>query len=285
MLKINNISYAYSRKAPKVLDDFSLELTEGGVYGLLGPNGAGKSTLLNIIAGALTPMHGTVEYDGINTRRRLPSTLADIFIVPEVLDLPAMPLDSYARHYGALYPRFSMQQMRDHLATFEIEGNPRLNALSMGQKKKVFMSFAMACNTRVLLMDEPTNGLDIPGKAAFRRFIARNMADDRIFVISTHQVRDIDRLLDHILIMDRHRVIFNHTVGEIQQTLKFTETNDTAVANSALHALPSITGAAVVIPNADSIDTDINLELLFDFALRKPDLLNSMFNPANEPSK
>lgn len=285
MLKVNNLTFRYGRRDLPVLRNLSLDIERGGVYGLLGRNGVGKTTLLYLMAGLLTPGQGGVTLDGTDTRLRLPSTLADIFIVPEVLDLPAMPLDSYARHYGALYPRFSMQQMRDHLATFEIEGNPRLNALSMGQKKKVFMSFAMACNTRVLLMDEPTNGLDIPGKAAFRRFIARNMADDRIFVISTHQVRDIDRLLDHILIMDRHRVIFNHTVGEIQQTLKFTETSDTAVANSALHALPSITGAAVVIPNADRIDTDINLELLFDFALRKPDLLNSMFNPANEPSK
>ncbi len=142
MLEINNVSYAYSRKAPKVLDGFSLSLAEGGVYGLLGPNGAGKSTLLNIIAGALTPATGSVKYDGVNTRLRLPDTMAEIFIVPEEFNLPAMTLLNYARRYGALYPRFSLERMLDHLKTFEITGNPRLDALSMGQKKKVFMSFA-----------------------------------------------------------------------------------------------------------------------------------------------
>ena len=246
MLEINNVSYAYSRKAPKVLDGFSLSLAEGGVYGLLGPNGAGKSTLLNIIAGAL------------------------------------MTLLNYARRYGALYPRFSLERMLDHLKTFEITGNPRLDALSMGQKKKVFMSFAMACDTRILLMDEPTNGLDIPGKAAFRRFVAQNMADDRIFIISTHQVRDIDRLLDHIIIMDRHRVIFNRSVADIQSRLIFTETNNRDTANSAIHAIPSIAGASVILPNTDNSETAINLELLFDLALRKPDTLNSMFNDKND---
>ena len=282
MLEINNVSYAYSRKAPKVLDGFSLSLAEGGVYGLLGPNGAGKSTLLNIIAGALTPATGSVKYDGVNTRLRLPDTMAEIFIVPEEFNLPAMTLLNYARRYGALYPRFSLERMLDHLKTFEITGNPRLDALSMGQKKKVFMSFAMACDTRILLMDEPTNGLDIPGKAAFRRFVAQNMADDRIFIISTHQVRDIDRLLDHIIIMDRHRVIFNPSVADIQSRLIFTETNNRDIANSAIHAIPSIAGASVILPNTDNSETAINLELLFDLALRKPDTLNSMFNDKND---
>ncbi len=152
----------------------------------------------------------------------------------------------------------------------------------MGQKKKVFMSFAMACDTRILLMDEPTNGLDIPGKAAFRRFVAQNMADDRIFIISTHQVRDIDRLLDHIIIMDRHRVIFNRSVADIQSRLIFTETNNRDTANSAIHAIPSIAGASVILPNTDNSETAINLELLFDLALRKPDTLNSMFNDKND---
>ncbi len=281
MLQVNNVTYAYSRKAPKVLDGFSLELAEGGVYGLLGPNGAGKSTLLNIIAGALKPQAGSVEYNGLNTRKRLPDTMADIFIVPEELNLPAMTLDKYAKFYGALYPKFSYDQMIAHLDTFELEKSLKLNALSMGQKKKVFMSFAMACNTRLLLMDEPTNGLDIPSKASFRRFIAQNMTDERIFVISTHQVRDIDRLLDHIIIMNHNRVIFDKAVAEIQERLKFIESNDRADAENALYALPSISGAALVLPNDDGIDTDVNLELLFDFALRKPELLNAMFNNDN----
>ncbi len=278
MLKINNVSYSYSLKGHKVLDDFSLSLSSGGVYGLLGPNGAGKSTLLNIIAGTLTPSHGNVTLDGTDTRRRLPVTLTDIFFVPEEFSLPPMKLSKYARLYGAMYPRFSEDDMKRYLELFELPSDVRLDALSMGQKKKVFMSFAMACNTRVLLMDEPTNGLDIPGKSAFRRFTASNIDDERIFVISTHQVRDVDRLLDHILIMNRSHVLLDERVYEIQKRLKFIETNNAQLITEALHSIPSIGGASIIIPNDDQCETDINLELLFDFIQRKPDLAKTIFN-------
>lgn len=278
MLKINNVSYSYSLKGSKVLDDFSLSLSSGGVYGLLGPNGAGKSTLLNIIAGTLTPSHGNVTLDGTDTRRRLPETLSDIFFVPEEFSLPPMKLSKYARLYGAMYPRFSEDDMKRYLEMFELPSDVRLDTLSMGQKKKVFMSFAMACNTRVLLMDEPTNGLDIPGKSAFRRFTASNIDDERIFVISTHQVRDVDRLLDHILIMNQSHVLLDRPVYEIQKRLKFIETNDARLTAEALHSIPSIGGASIIIPNDDQCETDINLELLFDFIQRKPDLAKTIFN-------
>ncbi|MFG6386662.1 MAG: ABC transporter ATP-binding protein [Muribaculaceae bacterium] len=278
MLKINNVSYSYSLKGHKVLDDFSLSLSSGGVYGLLGPNGAGKSTLLNIIAGTLTLSHGNVTLDGTDTRRRLPVTLTDIFFVPEEFSLPPMKLSKYARLYGAMYPRFSEDDMKRYLEMFELPSDVRLDALSMGQKKKVFMSFAMACNTRVLLMDEPTNGLDIPGKSAFRRFTASNIDDERIFVISTHQVRDVDRLLDHILIMNHSHVLLDERVYEIQKRLKFIETNNAQLITEALHSIPSIGGASIIIPNDDQCETDINLELLFDFIQRKPDLAKTIFN-------
>lgn len=277
MLNIDNVSYSYSHKGQKVLDDFSLSLSSGGVYGLLGPNGAGKSTLLNLIIGALTPTTGSVTFDGVNTRRRLPAVLSDIFLVPEEFVLPPMSLSQYAKHYGKLYPRFSEEDMKRHLDTFEVPSDVRLDALSMGQKKKVFMSFAMACNTRVLLMDEPTNGLDIPGKSAFRRFAAGSMTDERIFLISTHQVRDVDRLLDHILIMNQSRVLLSTTVAEIQKHLKFSETDNRSIIESALHSIPSISGSSVILPNDDGNDTDLNLELLFDFVLHKPALAETMF--------
>ena len=278
MLNINNVSYSYTLKGHKVLDDFSLSLSSGGVYGLLGPNGAGKSTLLNIIAGTLTPSHGNVTLDGTDTRRRLPVTLTDIFFVPEEFSLPPMKLSKYARLYGAMYPRFSEDDMKRYLEMFELPSDVRLDALSMGQKKKVFMSFAMACNTRVLLMDEPTNGLDIPGKSAFRRFTASNIDDERIFVISTHQVRDVDRLLDKILIINQSHVLLDERVYEIQKRLKFIETNNAQLITEALHSISSIGGASIIIPNDDQCETDINLELLFDFIQRKPDLAKTIFN-------
>lgn len=277
MLQVNNLTFGYSRRKPPVLDDFSLTIEKGGVYGLLGPNGAGKSTLLHLIAGALTPRAGKVMYNGVDTRRRLPETLRDIFIVPEEFSLPPVSLEKYVSLNAPLYPRFSRETMERNLDMFEMPKDINLGALSMGQKKKVFMSFALACNTSLMLMDEPTNGLDIPGKSAFRRFIGSSLDDDRAIIISTHQVRDIDRILDNVLIMDRHRVVFEQPVYEIQKRLRFVVSADNSLFSKSLYTVPGINGAAMILPNDGCDDTEINLELLFDFALRYPERLTSIF--------
>lgn len=280
MLNIQNLSFRYPRRSQAVLDDFSLKIDNGGIYGLLGPNGAGKSTLLYLISGLLTPKTGEVKFNGVNTRLRLPETLNDIFIVPEELTLPAVKLDSYVKMNAPFYPRFSYEDMQRHLATFEV-GNIahyKLSSLSMGQKKKIFMSFALACNTSLLLMDEPTNGLDIPGKAAFRRFIASSASDDKIIVISTHQVRDIDRILDHVIIMDEHRLLLNESINAITDRLAFLATADKELIDLALVAQPGIGGAQIVIENDGSLDTEVNLESLFELATTRRDIINALFN-------
>ncbi len=277
MLNIKNLNFRYSRKGKQTISDFNLTLTEGGIYGLLGENGAGKSTLLHIIMGLLTPESGKVTFNGENTRKRLPSVLADMYIVPEENELPQIHLLTFARKYGALYPKFSMEDMYRHLSTFGITGNPRLDKLSMGQKKKITLSFAMACNTSLLIMDEPTNGLDIPSKSAFRKFIVESINDDRIFLISTHQVRDVSNILDHIIIMDSSRVLLNENISEIQSKMKFTNTSNKSEIENAYFSLPSLGGATVIMPNLDNIDTEVNLETLFTFAVEQPEKLNSIF--------
>lgn len=269
MIDIHDITYSYGRKCRPVLDSFSLKLTEGGVYGLLGPNGAGKSTLLGNIAGTLLPQKGRVLIDGQDASKRRPDTLAEVFYVPEEFSLPAVRLDEYLRLQGRFYPRFSSEDMTRHMQTFGLDSDVRLDALSMGQKKKVYMCFAMACNTKVLLMDEPTNGLDIPGKSIFRRFVAGAMDDDRIFLISTHQVRDVEQLLDRIIIMDSHRVILRSTMMDVQRRLKFID--GVISPDGALFAQPGIGGSSVVVPNSDGDDTEVNLELLFNFAISDPE--------------
>lgn len=287
MLKITGLTFAYPHRRQPVLKDFSLELERGGVYGLLGPNGAGKTTLLYLISGLLTPRRGSVLYDGVDTRKRLPETLSDIFIVPEELTMPPVTLDTYVRTNSPFYPRFSYDDLRRHIATFEIEdlAHYKLSALSMGQKKKVLMSFALACNTSLLLMDEPTNGLDIPGKAAFRRFIASSASDDRTIVISTHQVRDIDRILDHVIIMNDRSVLLTCPISEITKSLAFLTTSDRGLIDRALCVQPSLGGASIVIENDGNYDTEVDLEGLFGLALSRPDVINTMFNnKTNGPS-
>lgn len=276
MLDIRNITFAY-RKSGYVLRDFSFKIDKGGVYGLLGKNGSGKSTLLYLISGLLTPGEGEVLFDGVNTRLRKPSTLSDMFIVPEEFSLPPIPLEEYVKLYAPLYHCFSHDEMERYLELFELNRDINLGALSMGQKKKAFMSFALACNTRLLLMDEPSNGLDIPGKSMFRRAIAATSSEDRVIMISTHQVRDIDKILDHIIILDRNRIVLDAGVSEIVSKLSFGVSNDPIETQDALFSIPSIGGTAIVTPNLYGEETEVNLETLFGFVLQSPDKVKEIF--------
>lgn len=276
MLEVQNITFAYRKGAP-VLRDFSLSIAPGGIYGLLGRNGAGKSTLLYLMAGLLTPAKGRVCFNGVNTRERKPYTMSDIFIVPEEFMLPSVSLREYLKLNSHFYPRFSEEDLIRHLDTFDLTPDLNLGALSMGQKKKAFMCFALACNTPLLLLDEPTNGLDIPGKSRFRKFIVSSMADDRTIIISTHQVRDIDRILDHVIVTESNKVLFDKSVREILGSLRFVDTTDRNLIEKALYAQPSVGGANIILPNTDDDDTELNLESLFEFALNKPDELTAIF--------
>ena len=260
------------------LSDFSLSLEKGRVYGLLGKNGAGKSTLLYLMSGLLTPKHGKVMYHDTDVRRRLPITLQDMFLVPEEFELPPISLISYIELNGNFYPRFSKEDMVKYLHFFEMDLDTDLGALSMGQKKKVFMSFALATNTSLLLMDEPTNGLDIPGKSQFRKFIASGMSDDKTIVISTHQVRDIDKVLDHVLIMDNSHVLLDQSITSICDKLLFVESDDRELVKTALYTLPSVQGNLLLLPNTENEESEINLELLFGATLAMPDKIVEMFH-------
>ncbi len=264
MIEVKDISYKYPGQKGLVFCDFSLTLEQNKIYGLLGKNGTGKSTLLYLISGLLRPKEGKVLYEGEETRKRKPETLQEIFIVPEEFDLPAMSLNDYVKINRPFYPRFSTQVLEDCLKDFELTTDIKLNALSMGQKKKVFMAFALATNTKVMLMDEPTNGLDIPSKSQFRKVVAQYMSDDRTLIISTHQVHDVESLLDHILILSPQKLLLDASVADIQEKYTF-EYRMPGEMDDVIYAEPSLQGNAVIAPRkADSAETQVNLELLFN---------------------
>ena len=264
MIDIKDISYKYIGAKQPVFTDFSISLTENKIYGLLGKNGTGKSTLLYLISGLLRPKKGKVTVDGIETRLRKPETLREIFIVPEDFDLPAISLNEYVKINRPFYPRFNADVLERCLKEFELTADLKFNALSMGQKKKAFIAFALATNTKVLLMDEPTNGLDIPSKSQFRKVVAENMSDDRTLIISTHQVHDVEFLLDHILILSQQKLLLNASVAEITDKYVF-DYRTPGETDDVLYAEPSLQGNAVIAPRkAGSAETQINLELLFN---------------------
>jgi ABC-2 type transport system ATP-binding protein len=266
MIQVNHISFKYAGSKHLVFDDFSLTLEENRIYGLLGKNGTGKSTLLYLISGLLRPSCGSVCCDGIATKKREPETLRDIFFVTEEFEMPAIRLSEYVKLYKPFYPNFSDEVLQECLADFELPADVHLNELSMGQRKKAYIAFAMATNTKYLFMDEPTNGLDIPSKSQFRKVIARHMTEERTVVVSTHQVHDVEQMLDHILMLDKHSVLLNASMQEIQDQYTFEYRSPQQMDDTVLYAEPTLQGNAVIRRRQEGdAETQVNLELLFNY--------------------
>ena len=278
MIEVENLSFSYGRRKSMVLEDFSMRLDKGAVYGLLGKNGTGKSTLLYLMAGLLRPQTGNVLYKGVDVKKRYPDTLQDMFLVPEEFSLPNVSLKQYVKLNAPFYPNFSDELLNACLRDFDMNEDIHLGELSMGQKKKAFMCFALATNTSLLMMDEPTNGLDIPSKSQFRKVIAAGMSDDKAVIISTHQVRDIDSLLDHVLIMDGSKLLLNESVSTICEKLYFAEQGMNEPTEGALYVQPSVQGHSVILPNKYGEDSKLNLEVLFNAMLAERERMQQMFN-------
>ena len=265
MIEVNNISFRYPGTKHNVFSNFNMSLEANNIYGLLGKNGTGKSTLLYLISGLLRPANGEVKVDGRLATDRLPEMLKDMFIVPEEFNLPAVTLDTYVKINKPFYPNFSQEVLESCLKDFELPQTLKLNELSMGQKKKVYMSFALAAGTKYLFMDEPTNGLDIPSKTQFRRVIANNMSDERTLIISTHQVHDVETLLDHILILSESEMLLNSSVSNICEHFSFEYRQPHEMDDTVIYAEPTLQGNAVIAKRGENDDeTQMNLELLFN---------------------
>lgn len=277
MIAFKDVCFSYRRNVP-VLSNLSLQIEPGTVCGLLGRNGVGKSTMLYLTAGLLRPRSGQVLCNGYIPSDRQVNFLNDIFIVPEEFDLPPITLDEYVRINSVFYPKFNLDLMHSILEIFALPGNINLGALSLGQKKKAFLSFALACNTSILLLDEPTNGLDITAKRMFRAAITAAMTDDKTIIISTHQVYDVENILDHVVIADNNRILLNRPMIDIQTKLRFGYTQDPEQTKRALFSIP-MPGGFNVVEFLDDPDreTEVNLETLFELTNSNPDLINQLF--------
>ena len=270
MIHIENLKYKYQGAKQYVFDGFNLDLEDNNIYGLLGKNGTGKSTLLYLISGLLRPTAGRITVGGTDSAAHDAGMLAETFIVPEEFSLAPVTLEAYVRMNEPFYPRFSREVLESCLRDFELTPDIHLKELSMGQKKKVYMSFALAANTKLLLMDEPTNGLDIPSKSQFRRVVANNMDDDRMMIISTHQVHDVESLLDHIIMLDRSELLLDASVADICAKYNFEFRSLGEPQDDVLYAEPSVQGNAVITRKREGGgDTQLNLELLFNAVTKR----------------
>ena len=274
MITTKALSFGYSAKK-RVLNDISLELGEGHIHGLLGCNGIGKTTLLKLACGIMRSDEGEVLVDGVNPMTRRPENFSELMIIPEEFDLPNISLERYAKVTSCFYPRFDMGQMRGYCEELNVNPMERLHSMSMGQRKKAYIAFALACNVRMLLMDEPTNGLDIPSKSVFRRLLAGYVDDNRMVVISTHQVADVESLLDNIVILDAKGVALSATTAEICQRLKFGKAEE---GDKVIYSERTISGDMAVALNERDEESQLSIELLFNATSANRDAIRAIFN-------
>ena len=274
MVTINNLKFSYAKKV--VFENISFQMELGKIYGLLGENGVGKTTLLRIIAGLVFPNEGTCTALGMNPAKRLPAFLQDVFYLPEEFGAPFIKVERFAKTTGRFYPTFSMERFRQYAKELDVDISRKFTELSFGQKKKAMLAFGIATNAKLILFDEPTNGLDIPSKTQFRKLIAQVATDERTFIISTHQVRDLENLIDPIIILDYQDVLLNHSVEAVSKKLYF-GLHEKAPAD-ALYSEPVLNGVYTVEKNVAGKESNINLELLFNAAMANKAQFKKLFN-------
>lgn len=275
MITIQNLSFAYKNKL--VFNGLSLEFKAGHVYGLLGKNGTGKSTLLLNIAGLLFPKNGSITVNGFTPSNRLPVFLADVFMVPEEFYLPDIPISEFIKHSAPFYPTFNADMFWNYISVFEIPADSTLQNMSYGQKKKVLISFAIASNAKVLLLDEPTTGLDIMSKSQFRKILAEAVNEERCIIIATHQVKDLENLIDRVTIIDEGKILFDQNVEEITKILSFQFVFGEADIETAIYRESSFSGNMIVTPNLNGEEGKLDLELLYKAIVTNPDKITKLF--------
>ena len=260
MITINNLDFSYKNVA--VFKNISLNFKRGNVYGLLGENGVGKTTLLKLICGLQTPVNGIVTIDDFMPSERNPYFLQNIFFLPEEVITDDTTPEKFINKLGVFYPRYDHEYFLHLMNELEVDVTRKFSALSYGQKKKALLSCALSLRTDYLLLDEPTNGLDIPSKALFRKVILQHCTDETTVIISTHQVKDVENLIDPIVILDHDEVLLNATFEEISSKLYFeygAEKSDDALYSEMMPG-----GYINVLPNKFEMESKVNVEALFN---------------------
>ena len=274
MITLKELSFSYSRKK-EVLDRINLEVGSGHICGLLGKNGEGKTTLLNLLSGQIFPDQGScLVLEEIPSERNA-RFLQQIFLLPQEISMPEVTAIEYIKMYAPFYPTFRDDICKACVESFEINLSDRLSKMSQGQRKKVAITLALAAHTPLLLMDEPTNGLDIPSKATFRRLVASLIDDNQTVIISTHQVRDLESLIDTVLILDQRQILLNKTLNEIGEKLYF---GPLLPEEKALYSEPTPQGTIGVTARDGKEETAVSLELLFNAAITYPKEIQRIMN-------
>ncbi len=276
MLQATQVNFSYG--TDPLFIDTDLTLTPGHIYGLLGLNGAGKSTLLKLMSGLLFPNSGRIDARGFDPARRTPQFLASVFLLPEELNVQGVTGKEFIAVGSPFYPDFDGTRMQRYLEEFEVPADRKLTALSHGQQKKFLLAFGLACKTSLVFLDEPTNGLDIPSKGLFRRLVAEAIGEERTILVSTHQVRDVESLVDRIVIIHEGRVLLNRSVSDLSGNLRFSVSGQRPEAGDGLvYTERTVGGHASVWNDRGASEGGLDLELLFKAVIANPGATDALF--------
>ena len=278
IVNINKLEFRY-KKQSKLFSDFNLGFTTGRINGLLGKNGEGKTTLLKLISGLLFPLNGSITVNGFNPSKRNPDMLSDIFLLPEEMPETLLNINTFEKVYSEFYPNYSSSKFRSYLNEFTIDLNtPSVSDLSYGQKKKFYIAFGLATNAKLILLDEPTNGLDIPSKRQFRRMIGSAIDDKHCIVISTHQVTDLEEIVNNVIIMENHEIIFNELSENISAKLLFKTVDHKEFDEDTIYLEQTNDAYQQVKVNKLGEKSKLDLEMLFNAVVTNPERIKELFN-------
>ncbi len=267
MVNIERVSYNYT-DGKAVINDISATLDDGRIYGLLGKNGAGKTTLMKLVSGMVFPKQGRITIDGTDVSARNIKTMRETFFMPSEFKFSDMSMEKFVRLYSGFYPSFSREILEDCLQETGVERIIRtaaLERLSLGEKHKVMTAFAIASGTRLLLMDEPAGGMDIPTRATFRKLLLRHLRNDQTVVISTHHAAEFTNILSDVIILGHN--------GEMAFAGRTEDICDRYVFgiypsdSGALYAEPCAGGYHAVRERGLEGPSEIDLEILFNAAV------------------
>ncbi len=278
MITIQDLTFWYS-KQKCIFEGIDLEIGPGHIHGLLGKNGAGKTTLLKLISGLSFPRKGSVTVDGRIPAKREPHLLADMFYVPEEISLPSLTPQNFAEINGGFYPAYDSGQFQKFLGMFEVDAMQSCARMSHGQKKKTMIAFALAANTRYLFLDEPAGGLDIPSKAVLRSMLAASFDEAKTIILSTHMVRDLENMIDSVIILENRRIILNQPMEEIARRLRFDHAPFAPVSDEVIYSAKGELGVSTISLNHSGMQGNVDLETLFSACNQVPDKLSACFYP------
>ncbi len=220
VLKVINLAKSFGRK--QVFENLSLTLEKGKVYGLLGRNGEGKTTLIRIIMGVIPADGGEMFYHGQAIGFGDATYKRDVGYIPEdPFFYGEMKVGELLNFNAAFYARWDIRRAEDYLRMFAIDSRARIKTLSRGMKLKLGFLVALAAGPELLILDDPTSGIDVPTRHDFLQDIIRELADAGTTVLfSTHMVHELERIVERLVILHGGRLIVDQDYEALRSMIK-----------------------------------------------------------------